>query len=250
MKTLSFNSNQERDQYLAKEYRDRRETVSQYVWDVPGGTISVYERTIVFEAEEGQNGEGIGDNGNGAKSIRGDERSGRIPVSAASGPASAEAGAFAILRQDHQKISSLATKVRSRLAKADTDGAYQLFQTLKSEVGIHAKIEDMHIYRIFQQADATRDAARVALEAHTHIQSLIDELSEDSKAPRWPERFRELHEALSRHMEEEERDPIREGGRCVDARRGARARPHGGDGAPSDHWPGDSAGRWHPERMI
>ena len=52
MNTIQFASNEERDRYLETHYNDRKETVTPYVFDVKGGTISVYDKTIVFEPRE------------------------------------------------------------------------------------------------------------------------------------------------------------------------------------------------------
>jgi Hemerythrin HHE cation binding domain len=203
MKSFSFASNQERDRYLEEHFRDRRDTVTPYAFDVPGGTISVFEKTIVFEPQEGQ---GAPEKGRTLHAAGPREETRPVPPSRASDPAGGSAGAFASLREDHHKILALLMKIRTRLAERDADTARGLFDALKDEVELHSKVEDLHVYRIFQQADSTRDAARRALAAHTRIQELLDAAGGDRSGEAWTRQIEPLHEALERHIDEEQRE--------------------------------------------
>ena len=200
MKTLSFANNQDRDRYIDREYPDRRETVTPYVFDVRDGTLSVFEKTLVIEPREGQGGR------TPCASTGPREEKRPVAASAASAPASGSAGAFAVLRQDHERIMALAMKIRGRLADGDSDGTRRLFDALRNELEMHATIEDLHIYRVFQQADSTREAARRALDAHHRIRIILTTLSENLSAPEWSQQFLDLHATVKQHIDEEERD--------------------------------------------
>ena len=67
-----------------------------------------------------------------------------------------------LLRRDHERVSSLFTQIQSGFEQPDTPERHRLFRHLKRELDLHAAVEDLHVYRVFQQAEATRDAAREA----------------------------------------------------------------------------------------
>jgi hypothetical protein len=75
---------------------------------------------------------------------------------------------------------------------------------------LHAEVEDLHVYRVFQQAEATRDDAFKALEAHRKIKTLLDEL-EAARAydHRWIAKFQDLQKAVEQHVATEENEMFR-----------------------------------------
>jgi hemerythrin superfamily protein len=99
---------------------------------------------------------------------------------------------------------SIAMKIRARLASRDHEAVRDLFQALKTEIEVHSKIEDLHVYRIFQQAEATRDAAARALEAHRAIQASLDALGGGPSESDWPMRFEKVYKSLEQHARDEE----------------------------------------------
>jgi hemerythrin superfamily protein len=110
-----------------------------------------------------------------------------------------------LLRRDHEKVSSLFHRIHSGFTQPDTPERHQLFRQLKQELNLHAAVEDLHVYRVFQQAESTRDEAHDALEAHRNIKTLLDELE---AAPaydhRWVAKFQELHKLVEAHVAAEE----------------------------------------------
>jgi Hemerythrin HHE cation binding domain len=84
------------------------------------------------------------------------------------------------------------------------------FRDLKRELELHAEVEGLHVYRVFQQAEPTRDDAVRALEAHRKIKTLLDELA---AAPaydhKWVPKFQDLQKFVEQHVSTEENEMFR-----------------------------------------
>ena len=78
------------------------------------------------------------------------------------------------LRRDHEKVASLFSQIQRGFEKPDTPERHELFRRLKRGLELHAAVEDLHVYRVFQQAEPTRDEAHEAIEAHRNIKILLD----------------------------------------------------------------------------
>ena len=115
-----------------------------------------------------------------------------------------------LLRRDHERVTSLFQQIQGGFEQPDTPERHRLFRQLKRELEIHAAVEDLHIYRVFQQQEATRDAAHDAIEAHSKIKTLLDELE---SAPvydhQWVPKFQELHTLVASHVASEETELFR-----------------------------------------
>ena len=70
-----------------------------------------------------------------------------------------------LLRRDHEKLSSIFQNIQRGFDQADTSERHQLFRQLNRELELHAAVEDLQVYRVFQQSESTRDAAHEALES-------------------------------------------------------------------------------------
>ena len=116
-----------------------------------------------------------------------------------------------LLRRDHEQVASLFQQIQSGLGDPDSPERHRLFRQLQSELELHAAVEDLHVYRVFQQAESTRDEAHDALEAHRQIKILLDELE---AAPafdhRWVSKFQELRKAVETHVAAEENEMFRQ----------------------------------------
>lgn len=110
-----------------------------------------------------------------------------------------------LLRRDHEKLSSIFSQIQSGFDQPDTPERHQLFRQLKRELELHAAVEDLQVYRIFQQSESTRDHAHEALEAHSKIKTLLDQLE---TAPaydhKWVPQFQELQKLVQAHVATEE----------------------------------------------
>ncbi len=115
-----------------------------------------------------------------------------------------------LLRRDHEKLSSIFHQIQRGFDKPDTPERHELFRELKKELEIHAAVEDLQVYRVFQQSDATQDDAHEALEAHATIKTLLDQLE---TAPaydhKWVPKFQELKKLVEAHVDAEENEMFR-----------------------------------------
>jgi hypothetical protein len=115
-----------------------------------------------------------------------------------------------ILRRDHEKVASLFHQMEEGFEQPDTPERHELFGRLKRELDLHAAVEDLHVYRVFQQAEPTRDEAHEAIEAHRNIKILLDELEAfPAYDHRWVPKFQELRRLVESHVAAEENDMFR-----------------------------------------
>ena len=115
-----------------------------------------------------------------------------------------------LLRRDHERVASLFKQIQGGFHQPDTPERHRLFRQLKRELDVHAAVEDLHVYRVFQQEEATRDEAHDAIEAHSKIKTLLDELE---SAPvydhQWVPKFQKLHTLVESHVASEETELFR-----------------------------------------
>jgi hypothetical protein len=114
---------------------------------------------------------------------------------------------FTLLRRDHETVSSLFAQIMRGFGESDTPERHRLFRQLKRELELHAAVEDLHVYRVFQQADSTRDDAHDALDAHAKIKTLLDILASAAVYDHtWVPKFQELHQLVQQHVALEENE--------------------------------------------
>ena len=112
---------------------------------------------------------------------------------------------FTLLRRDHETVTSLFTQIQRGIGEPDTPDRHRVFRQLKRELELHAAVEDLHVYRVFQQADSTRDEAHDALDAHAKIKTLLDILEPAAVYDHtWVRKFQELHQLVQQHVALEE----------------------------------------------
>jgi len=115
-----------------------------------------------------------------------------------------------LLRRDHEKVSSLFKEIARGFGQPDAPERHDLFHRLKRELDLHAGVEDLHVYRVFQQAEVTRDDAHEAMEAHRKIKTLLDELDAASTYDHnWTAKFQELQKVVEAHVASEENEMFR-----------------------------------------
>ena len=119
-------------------------------------------------------------------------------------------GFITLLRRDHETVASLFYQIQRGFDQPDTPERQRLFRQLKSELELHAAVEDVHVYRVFQQAEPTRNDAHDALEAHRKIKTLLDELEAAlAYDHQWVSKFQELHKIVEAHVATEENEMFR-----------------------------------------
>jgi hypothetical protein len=115
--------------------------------------------------------------------------------------------ALRLLQHDHQQASVLMNRIKADFGQADASARRQMFQQLKAMLTVHARVEELHVYPVFQQAEVTRDSAAHALDDHRTMKVLLEAL--DGMPPsgfQWVNKFNELYESATRHMRMEEEE--------------------------------------------
>ena len=109
--------------------------------------------------------------------------------------------AFQLLKNDHKIVSDLFDKIESASGSAKT----QLFTRLKSELGVHADVEEKIFYPALENKQESREITLEAYEEHKVVKDLLAELANGSSADEeWDAKLKVLRENVDHHVEEEE----------------------------------------------
>ncbi len=112
--------------------------------------------------------------------------------------------AFTLLKQDHEKVAGILEKLNETTERA-TKGREELFAQLKSELDLHAKIEEEILYPALEEYEETRPISLEAYEEHALVKQLLEELASSPKNDeQWTAKFTVLKENVEHHVEEEE----------------------------------------------
>ena len=124
---------------------------------------------------------------------------------------------YAYLKKDHKAVASLMDQV---IASSDPTERRRLFETIKTELTLHADSEEQTFYKAVE--DATRAKAVEEQMEHAHhehddireyLVKLSDLAAEDEQ---WIETFGEFKHAVSHHVEEEEGDVFEKARKYLD----------------------------------
>lgn len=109
--------------------------------------------------------------------------------------------AFQLLKNDHQIVSGLFDQIESASGPAKT----QLFNRLKSELDVHALIEEKIFYPALENKKESREITLEAYEEHKVVKDLLAELANGSSADEeWDAKLKVLRENVDHHVDEEE----------------------------------------------
>lgn len=112
--------------------------------------------------------------------------------------------AFTLLKADHKKVAGILEKLDATTERG-IKTREELFGQLKSELDLHAHIEETILYPALEEADETREITLEAYEEHRLVKQLLGELeSMDKSEEQWTARFTVLKENIEHHVEEEE----------------------------------------------
>ena len=112
--------------------------------------------------------------------------------------------AFTLLKQDHETVAGLLEKI-DQTTERGIKTREDLFTKLKTELDVHAKIEEEIFYPALENEEETRDITLEAFEEHRLVKQLLGELQSMSKdAEEWTAKFTVLKENIEHHVEEEE----------------------------------------------
>jgi len=112
--------------------------------------------------------------------------------------------AFELLKADHDKVGKLLDQI-DQTTERGVKTREELFTKVKTELDIHAQIEETIFYPALEEADETRDITLEAYEEHRLVKQLLSELESMSKdSEEWTAKFSVLKENVEHHVEEEE----------------------------------------------
>ncbi|CAN5825061.1 hemerythrin domain-containing protein [soil metagenome] len=112
--------------------------------------------------------------------------------------------AFELLTSDHEKVAGLLDKLEGTTERA-LKTREDLFTQLKTELDIHAAIEEKIFYPVLEKAEESRDITLEAFEEHRLVKQLLGELEAEVKDDeKWTAKFTVLKEQIEHHVEEEE----------------------------------------------
>lgn len=112
--------------------------------------------------------------------------------------------AFELLKSDHEKVAGIMEKIDGTTERA-LKTREELFTQLKTELDIHAQIEETIFYPVLEKAEESREITLEAFEEHRLVKQLLNELEAESKGDeKWTAKFTVLKENVEHHVEEEE----------------------------------------------
>ncbi len=112
--------------------------------------------------------------------------------------------AFALLKEDHQRVAGILEKIDATTERG-IKTREKLFTQLKTELDIHAEIEETIFYPALEKHDETRDITLEGIEEHRIVKELLAELDAMAKDDEvWTAKMTVLKENVEHHVEEEE----------------------------------------------
>jgi hypothetical protein len=112
--------------------------------------------------------------------------------------------AFTLLKEDHKKVAGILEKIDATTERG-VKTREELFAQLKTELDIHAEIEETIFYPELEKHDESRDITLEAIEEHRIVKEFLAELDSMSKDDEvWTAKMTVLKENIEHHVEEEE----------------------------------------------
>jgi hypothetical protein len=109
--------------------------------------------------------------------------------------------AFELLKTDHEKVSQLFKEIESASGQAKG----RVFTQLKSELDVHAHIEEKVLYPALENTEEARDITLEAYEEHKVVKDLLAELANGGPLnDEWDAKLTVLKENVEHHVKEEE----------------------------------------------
>ncbi|MCK9270368.1 MAG: hemerythrin domain-containing protein [Bacteroidales bacterium] len=110
---------------------------------------------------------------------------------------------FDELVKDHETQRTIADQILE--TQGDSTERKQLWVNLKKELTAHEESEERHFYIPLMQVDKSQEQARHSVAEHNEMDELVDKLDEtDMSTSAWLIYFRDLHEKINHHLDEEE----------------------------------------------
>jgi hemerythrin superfamily protein len=108
--------------------------------------------------------------------------------------------ALELLKQDHAKVKKLFEEAES----ADEREQKAIFTQIKTELEIHAQIEESVFYPAMDRFNELKDMVRESLEEHSKMKTLLQEMATLSDSEDFQDKLEELIDNVEHHAEDEE----------------------------------------------
>ena len=111
--------------------------------------------------------------------------------------------AFNLLKADHRKVEELFSQLESARGQAKL----RVFAQIKTELELHAHVEEKIFYPALEEPKETHDLTLEAYEEHDVVKKLLRELGRAKTATdEWEAPAKVLQENVEHHVEEEENE--------------------------------------------
>src|SRR5687768_5473453 len=111
--------------------------------------------------------------------------------------------AFQLLKADHEKVAQLFEQLES----ASGNAKLTVFDQIRTELELHAHIEEKIFYPALEQPAETHELTMEAYEEHEVVKRLLRELGRSRTAnEEWEAKAKVLQENVEHHVEEEENE--------------------------------------------
>jgi hemerythrin superfamily protein len=104
------------------------------------------------------------------------------------------------LKQDHAKVKKLFDKTET----ADDREQKRIFSQIKTELEIHAQIEENIFYPAMQRHDGLKELVADSLKEHNAMKRLLQEMGTLSDREDFEDKLEELIDNVEHHAEDEE----------------------------------------------
>jgi hypothetical protein len=124
--------------------------------------------------------------------------------------------AIALLKADHDKVKKLLADGEETTERAEKTRT-ELFDTLRSEMLIHERIEEEIFYPALKSHPRARDIVLEGYEEHHVVDEIMGELeATDVTDETWGAKFTVMKENIEHHIEEEEGDMFKQARQVFD----------------------------------
>jgi hemerythrin superfamily protein len=108
--------------------------------------------------------------------------------------------ALELLKQDHARVKKLFDKTET----ADEREQRHIFTQIKTELEIHAEVEENIFYPAMQRYDELKEMVAESLKEHNDMKALLQEMATLSDTEDFQDKLEELIDNVEHHAEDEE----------------------------------------------
>ena len=108
--------------------------------------------------------------------------------------------ALELLKQDHAKVKKLFDKAEG----VDNKEQKRIFSQIKTELEVHAQIEENIFYPAMQRYDGLKELVAESLKEHSGMKALLQEMVTVTDPEEFKDTLEELIDNVEHHAEDEE----------------------------------------------